>query len=247
MTWLLLGAGVAVLLAYLYSLYTQGEIRRLVRSLRWVVGGGLAAFAAVTGLRGNMMLASIIGVAAAGVLARGRLGPIDFGAGMSSPHNASSVKSRYLTMRLEHETGSVSGVVREGLFSGRDLASLTAEECWALYDEIGDDPDSLALLESWLDANRTGWRDWFAEHFGMDTGQEADDERRKYTGSGLSGVEEAYEMLGLEHDASAEDIRKAHRTLMKKVHPDHGGSAFLAARINEAKDLLLNHVRGKAR
>lgn len=242
MTWLALGAAALVLVVYLYSLYTQGEIRRLVRTLRWIVGGGLAAVAAVTGLRGNMMLASFIGIAAAGVLTRGRLGPIDFGAGMSSPNNASSVRSRYLSMRLEHETGAVSGTVREGLFSGRDLADLSAEECWALYDEIGDDPDSLALFESWLDANRAGWRDWFAEQFGMDTGRTREDPR-DHAGSGLSGIEEAYEVLGLAPGASPDDIRKAHRALMKKVHPDHGGSAFLAARINEAKDLLLAQTR----
>src|SRR5690606_30712678 len=153
MTWLALGAVVIVLLTYLYSLYTQGEIRRLVRTLRWIVGGVLAAIAAVIGLRGNMMLAGFVGIAAAGVLTKGRLGPIDFGAGMSSPNNASTVKSRYLSMRLEHETGTVSGTVREGLFKERDLASLSAEECWALYDELGEDPDSLALFESWLDAN----------------------------------------------------------------------------------------------
>ncbi|WP_196260794.1 DnaJ domain-containing protein [Pelagibacterium limicola] len=247
MTWILLGAVAVVLGAWLYSLYTQGEIRRLVRALRWIVGGGLAAVAAVLGLRGNMMLASFVGIAAAGVLTRGRLGPIDFGAGMSSPNNSSKVRSRYLSMRLEHETGSVSGAVNEGLFAGRDLSSLTAEECWALYDEVADDADSLALFESWLDANRAGWRDWFAEHFGMDSGAGADEGRRADTGSGLSGIDEAYEILGLKPGASAEDIRKAHRTLMKKVHPDHGGSSFLAARINEAKDLLLDHVKRSAR
>lgn len=243
MTWLLLGGVALVLLTYLYSLYVQGEIRRLVRVLRWVVGGLLAAGAAIIGLRGNMMIASFLGLSAAGVLTRGRLGPIDFGSGMSSPNNASKVKSRFLSMSLEHETGSVSGTVREGLFAGRDLASLTAEECWAFYDEIDGDPDSLALFESWLDANRSGWREWFAEHFGMATDEEAREEPGMRANSGLSGVEEAYEILGLRPGASAEEIRKAHRALMKKVHPDHGGSSFLAARINEAKDLLLNHVR----
>lgn len=247
MTWVVLGAIALVLVIYLYSLFAQGEIRRLVRTLRWIVGGGLAAIAAFFGLRGSMMLASFLGIAAAGVLTRGRLGPIDFGGGMTSPHNASSVKSRYFEMRLEHDTGAVLGTVREGLFAGRDLADLSAEECWALYDEIGDDPDSLSLFESWLDANRSGWRDWFAEQFGMDTGEGSQQTRSEHTGSGVSGVEEAYEILGLQPGASADDIRKAHRALMKKVHPDHGGSSFLAARINEAKDLLLEHVRGSAR
>lgn len=245
MIWVVLGAAVLVGVLYLYSLYSQGEIRRLVRALRWMVGGALAAIAAFMGLRGSMMLASILGVAAVGVLTRGRLGPIDFGAGMSAPDNVSSVRSRYLDMKLAHETGAVTGTVREGLFSGRELGSLSAEECWALYDEVEADPDSMALFESWLDANRAGWRDWFAEQFGMDTG-EADTERAAYSGAGLSGIEEAYGILGLAPGASADDVRKAHRTLMKKVHPDHGGSAYLAARINEAKDVLLAHVSKSA-
>src|SRR5690606_4307897 len=110
-----------------------------------------------------------------------------------------------------------------------------------------EDPDSLALFESWLDANRPGWRDWFAEQFGMDTDGAADAGQSRSAASGVTTVEDAYEILGLSPGATAEDIRKAHRTLMKKVHPDHGGSAFLAARINEAKDVLLAHVRKSAR
>ncbi|WP_116653216.1 J domain-containing protein [Pelagibacterium sediminicola] len=247
MTWVLLGGAVLIVAIYLYSLYVQGEIRKLVRALRWVVGGMLAVVASFVALRGNMMIGSMIGFAAAGVLTRGRLGPIDFGAGMSSPGNVSTVRSRYLSMRLDHETGTVSGTVGEGLFTGRDLASLSAEECWALYDEVDGDPDSLALFESWLDANRSGWREWFAEQFGMDTDGAADSEKMHSAASGVTAIEDAYEILGLTPDATADDIRKAHRTLMKKVHPDHGGSAFLAARINEAKDVLLDHIRKSAR
>lgn len=237
MTWLVLIGALALLAIYLGSLFMRGEIRRLVRSLRWVVSGVLLAGAAFLGVRGQMFIASLLAAGGIGLLMRGRLGPIDFGSGFSSPNNASSVSSDHFDMRLDHETGTVSGTVRAGHFAGRELSGLSAAECWALYDEISDDPDSVALYQSWLDANRAGWRDYFAAEFGMDPGEDAQQDSQPTRG--LSGLEEAYQVLGLEPGASAEAIKSAHRKLMKSVHPDAGGSAFLAARINQAKDLLL--------
>jgi curved DNA-binding protein CbpA len=55
--------------------------------------------------------------------------------------------------------------------------------------------------------------------------------------------DEAYEVLGLPKNATAEDISRAHRGLMKKFHPDQGGTTSLAARVNEAKDILMRRHR----
>ncbi|SDG60271.1 DnaJ domain-containing protein [Pelagibacterium luteolum] len=241
MIWLFAAGAVALVVAYFSSLFISGEIRKLVRALRWLVGGAMVAGAAFLGIRGQMMIASILAAGGIGVLMRGRLGPIDFGAGMASPNTASTVSSTFFSMRLDHDTGSVSGTVRAGHFKGRELADLSAEECWALYDEVSDDPDSIALLESWLDANRSGWRDYFAAEFGMETEAGADEEKREASGA-VNTTEEAYEILGLKPGATPDAIRSAHRALMKKMHPDAGGSAFLAAKINQAKDMLLKHA-----
>ena len=246
MLYYIAGGIVIVVVGYLVSLFVRGEIRLLVRILRLGLGWGAIAVGGVMMLTGRMAIGSMLGIAGAGILSRGRLGPIDFGAGMTRPNNVSRGSSRYLEMELDHDSGTVSGSVREGPFARADLADLDADQSWAFYNELAADPDSLALYESWLNANRDGWQDYFAEHYGFDGAASGERENREAPG-GASGaasdpVREAYDILGLAPGASAEDIRAAHRSLMKKLHPDTGGSAFLAARINAAKDLLLKEL-----
>jgi DnaJ family protein C protein 19 len=62
---------------------------------------------------------------------------------------------------------------------------------------------------------------------------------RPHPRSATMSREEAYEVLGLHPGASETDIREAHRRLMRGAHPDAGGSDWLAARINQARDILL--------
>ncbi len=143
----------------------------------------------------------------------------------------STVRSAYLEMELDHDTGEMDGRVLRGSLEGVRLSSLSEYEILSLYREIIKDTDSVALLESFLDRYHPNWR----ERQDHDSYQEAGG---KSSFDSLS-KEEAYEILGLKPGASKEEIHQAWRRLVKAVHPDSGGSAFLTAKINAAKDLLL--------
>jgi hypothetical protein len=134
-------------------------------------------------------------------------------------------------MRLDHATGELTGIVLSGPFQGRSLETLARPDCLSLYAMARrDDPGGAQLLETYLDRRFAGWRE---------TAQNQGDARGGGVRSGAMTPEEAYQVLGLPQGAGAEDIARAHRSLMKKLHPDHGGSTSLAARVNQAKDALL--------
>ena len=143
----------------------------------------------------------------------------------------SEVDSRFLRMSLDHESGQLDGQVLEGPHAGARLSELSLA---ALLELLGtcrrEDEDSAQLLESYLD--RVHGADWRAGFATEDREQEAS------TGGPMT-MEEAWRVLGLEPGADREAIVAAHRRLMQKLHPDRGGSGYLAARINQAKDRLL--------
>ncbi|GIL01602.1 MAG: molecular chaperone DnaJ [Alphaproteobacteria bacterium] len=144
----------------------------------------------------------------------------------------STVRSALFEMELDHESGDLDGVVLTGRHEGRRLSSLSPEQLLALYDDTLDDPDSAQLLAAYLDRRIPGWRERTQTHHGTRQGGTP--------GAGPMTKEEAYQILGLAPGAGAQEVREAHRRLMKRLHPDSGGSTFLAAKINEAKDVLLD-------
>ena len=149
-----------------------------------------------------------------------------------SPGRRSTVRTAALEMELDHDSGALEGVVLAGRFESRVIGELTRDELIALRTELSSDGESLRLLETYLDGRFPAWR----EHAQADGG----DRQGSSPGSGAMTKEEAYKVLGLEAGASTADVRKAHRRLMQRLHPDLGGSSFLATRINEAKDVLLS-------
>jgi DnaJ-domain-containing protein 1 len=122
--------------------------------------------------------------------------------------------------------------VKAGAFAGRELAGLSLAELFDLLAEAArDDPRSVPVLEAYLDRRAPDWRDRAQGAGGgpapPPAGEAAMDERT------------ALEILGLEPGAGEDEIRAAHRKLMARLHPDHGGSSFLASQINRARDYLL--------
>ena len=112
----------------------------------------------------------------------------------------------------------------------REIRGLTPEQLLELLSECATDPQSANLLEAYLDREHgPEWRE--AEPAGA---QRPDPVR-----DGQMSRVEAYEILGLQPGAEKQEILAAHRRLMQKLHPDRGGSTYLAAKINKAKELLL--------
>ena len=142
----------------------------------------------------------------------------------------SSVRTKILAMELDHDSGTMDGEVLDGQFAGRRLSDLKLEELVLVMDDCSVAGDqSQALLEAYLDRAHPDWREGAQRDSGAGTG----------AASAKMSVKEAYEILGLELGAGEDEIVAAHRRMMKQYHPDQGGSDYLAARINQAKDLLL--------
>ncbi|WP_157019741.1 DnaJ domain-containing protein [Mesorhizobium xinjiangense] len=149
-----------------------------------------------------------------------------------TPGKVSTVRTAALEMELDHESGRLEGIVLAGRFEGRTLDDLSVAELSELREALEGDLESLQLLETYLDGRAPGWRD--------DAKADTGERHRSAPSSGAMTEQEAYQILGLEAGASPAEIRNAHRRLMQRLHPDLGGTSFLAARINEAKDVLLS-------
>jgi hypothetical protein len=150
-------------------------------------------------------------------------------AGGPSPGRTSTVATRYLRMSLDHDSGTLSGEVTAGHFSGRSLSDLSLGDLMELRRDCADDAQSVSILEGYLDKLHPDWRGGATEEGGAE-----------HAGAGgAMTLEEARAVLGVGPEAGAEEIREAHRRLMQKLHPDRGGSTYLAAQINRARDLLL--------
>jgi hypothetical protein len=227
--------GLVVLVFALWALNVISKVDPKVGARVMKAGGGLLAlgFAVFLGLRGEIGIAIPLGIFGLGLLGWMPFGPAGFSERVQkSSGRASRVRSAYIEMELDHDSGEMRGQILTGRHQGMTLDRLDVKTLAGLLSEVDD--ESRALLMAYLDRRDARWR----EHAQGDaaTGRPA-------ASSGKMSEQEAYQILGLEPGASADAIGHAHRTLMKKFHPDQGGTTYLAARINEAKEILLRRHR----
>jgi hypothetical protein len=207
----------------------------------WVrKAGGVAclAVAAFTGLRGEIAVAIPIGLFGAGLLgwSPGGLDRLGLGGGRGlgslfggGASVSAGSRSRLIELQPDPRSGRLLGRFLAGPYAGRSLDDFEVPQLTVMMPAL--DRGSAALLESYLDSRFPAWR----QHAQRD----AAGRQRRAASSTEMTEEEAYQILGLQPGAGREDIGRAHRALMKKLHPDQGGSTYLAARVNEAKDTLL--------
>jgi DnaJ domain len=237
MVYFLAGCALLLLLIFAGRMLAAVDPRKLAGGIRKAAGVVVLAIAAFLITRGALPLAIPLAVFGLALIGRGGGfgfgGP--FGSAQKSPGQASKVKTDRLEMELDHDSGRMDGRCLTGPFAGRALSSLSDGEVMDLLHELhAAGAHEAALIEAYLDWRLPGWRDQ-----GEAQKEKAGAQGRGRGGSSRMSAEEAYAVLGIEKTASEEDIRQAHRRLMMKMHPDQGGSTYLAARINEAKEVLI--------
>lgn len=230
MTWFLVFVLVVAAAMFVGRIVVSTPPADLARRLRQA--GAMLLILAGGGLLIARQFAIGLPLLFSGAVALRRIG---FGRPKAPVHQQSSVRSAGLDMVLDHDTGAMDGLVLAGRYEGKKLSGLSLEQLLEVAVDFRGDAESLRLLEGHLDRAHPGWRDDIKDDGAGRTGPAP-------RPGGMS-TQEAYQILGLEAGAGETEVREAHRRLMKQVHPDRGGSAALAAQINEAKDRILGRHR----
>jgi len=235
---MILGIALLVALVFFLRWYATAPQSDLLKVLKWgglTIGGLLVLFML---LRGGFQFLWIAAAFLIPYLLRRR--GMRGWAQASKPRTEgqrSTVRTRFVAMELDHDTGDMDGEILEGPHRGRRLSDLDLDSLLdLLHLAYNEDSQSAQVIQSYLD--RVHGDEW----------QERAGEAGSANGGSNSGAkpgtsqmtrDEAYEVLGLQPGAGEDEIRAAHRRLIREYHPDTGGSDYLAAKINEAKDLLL--------
>jgi hypothetical protein len=230
-----------LLLVYLFA---NADPARLARNLKWtgIVIASVAVIALVL-LPPAREFAALLFPLAMSMPLLSRLRSLIDRHRAPAGGQSSTVSTAFLRMSLDHDTGSMSGTVLRGQFAGLRVEELGVGDLLTLLRECrAEDEEGARLLEAYLDRLHPDWRDELAG--GRATGGGARGGGQGGSTRPASGdmtVDEAYAILGLSPGAGPDQIKEAHRRLMVKLHPDHGGTDYLATKINRARDVLLHH------
>jgi DnaJ-domain-containing protein 1 len=206
--------------------------KNMKTNMRKVAGVTAIALAIILTLKGGLAIAIPLFFFGLGLLGMGHLAGIDIPWGKKAKGQSSHVRTSMLRMELDHDSGKIDGEVLAGQFAGSQLSTLELPQLLSLLDEcIKAGDQSPHLLQAFLDTRHPTWR----EDFDGQTGG-------PHASSNEMTDDEALAVLGLKQGASKRQIISAHRQLMKQYHPDHGGSDYLAAKINQAKEHLLQQL-----
>jgi len=214
--------------------YLSPSPKALAAKARPLAGMAALAVALLLALRGRFDVGLMLGGVGAWLLGHDSLkAAVDRWTGRPPrPRAVSTLRSATVSMHVDLESGDMQGEVLAGPLTGQTLDSLPRGEIVSLLNLcVSADPLGAGLLEAYLDRRFPGWRQDF--EFNPDGRQARPPQPAVMT------PQEAYQILGLQPGAAPEEIRSAYRSLMKKLHPDHGGPAYLAMRVNEARDVLL--------
>ena len=215
---------------YLIKSFANAQPAQVRGLIRKVGGIAVMAFGVFMMMKGEINVAIPLFMLGLGLMGQQAMFPNGMPWQRKTPGQASRVATGLIAMQLDHDTGRMDGDVLAGPYKGRRLSSLTLPEAQALHAQCAAAADqSRALFEAWIERTRPEWRTQWNSGAG----------RTPATSSQKMTRAEALAILGLKEGASADDIRAAHRRLMKTAHPDLGGSDYLAAKINEAKEFLL--------
>ncbi len=240
MAYFLLGFALLAGFLLISKWYAAADVRTLLKALRWVAIGLLGAATVFLLASGRLGLA--LGAAAfllpwamRSLRSAGPSGFADGGTAGGGGERTSAIRTRFLHMSLDHSSGRLDGEIIDGPHAGRRLGELARDALIALLGEFnGQDPQSAQLLEAYLDRVDPQWRE---------AGNGRNDQPG---GAGATGSEpgamsriDALRVLGLEPGASDDEVRAAHHRLIAGLHPDRGGSGYLAAQVNRARDTLL--------
>ncbi len=244
MTYFLLGLGVLGGVLLLMKWYSRATIQDIKSFWKWallIVGAGIVVLALASG-RFSWLIFGLPAIVASIIRFRAMANTIKTASRMAGlggvaggPENggrSSGAETQDLRMSLDHESGDMDGEILRGPLAGRRLSQLALDDLMTLLSGLERDgePASIQLLEAYLDRNHPDWRERAGSR---------QDGASSAASDGLMTREKALSILGLEDGATEADVKAAYQRIISNLHPDHGGSTYLAAQVNAARDMLL--------